>query len=42
MATGPAGCAETGRAAGEVMSLPIFPEITDAQVERVCAALRAL
>jgi len=39
---GPAGCAETARAAGEVMSLPIFPEITDAQVERVCGALRAL
>ena len=39
---GPSGCAETARAAGEVMSLPIFPEITDAQVERVCAALRAI
>ena len=39
---GPSGCAETGRAAGEVMSLPIFPEITDAQVERVCGALRAI
>ena len=41
-ALGPAACAETARAAGEVMSLPVFPEITDAQVERVCAALRAL
>ena len=40
--TGPAGCAETTRAAGEVMSLPIFPEITDTQVEKVCAALRML
>jgi dTDP-4-amino-4,6-dideoxygalactose transaminase len=39
---GPAGCAETARAAGEVMSLPMFPELTDAQVERVCASLRAL
>ena len=42
VALGPASCAETARAAGEVMSLPVFPEITDAQVERVCAALRAL
>ncbi|MBI0537350.1 DegT/DnrJ/EryC1/StrS family aminotransferase [Roseomonas sp. KE2513] len=41
-ALGPASCTETARAAGEVMSLPIFPEITDAQVERVCAALRSL
>ncbi len=39
---GPAGCAETARAAGEVMSLPMFPELTDAQVKRVCASLRAL
>jgi dTDP-4-amino-4,6-dideoxygalactose transaminase len=39
---GPAGCAETARAAQEVLSLPMFPELTDAQVERVCAALRAL
>ena len=39
---GPAGCAETARAASEVMSLPMFPELTDVQVERVCAALRGL
>jgi dTDP-4-amino-4,6-dideoxygalactose transaminase len=39
---GPAGCAETARAAGEVMSLPMFPELTDAQVERVCESLRRL
>jgi dTDP-4-amino-4,6-dideoxygalactose transaminase len=39
---GPAGCAETARAAGEVMSLPMFPELTDAQVEHVCTALRRL
>ncbi|WP_270935001.1 DegT/DnrJ/EryC1/StrS family aminotransferase [Falsiroseomonas oryzae] len=39
---GPAGCAETARAAGEVMSLPMFPELTDAQVDRVCEALRRL
>jgi dTDP-4-amino-4,6-dideoxygalactose transaminase len=41
-ALGPAGCAETARAAGEVMSLPMFPELTDAQVEQVCGALRRL
>jgi len=41
-ALGPAGCAETARAAEQVMSLPMFPELTDAQVERVCTALRAL
>jgi dTDP-4-amino-4,6-dideoxygalactose transaminase len=40
--TGPAGCAETSRAATEVMSLPVFPEMTEAQVEQVCAALRTL
>jgi dTDP-4-amino-4,6-dideoxygalactose transaminase len=39
---GPAGCAETARAAAEVMSLPIFPEMTAGQVEQVCAALRRL
>jgi dTDP-4-amino-4,6-dideoxygalactose transaminase len=39
---GPAGCAETARAATEVMSLPLFPEMTDAQVEHVCTALRRL
>ncbi|KAA2214853.1 DegT/DnrJ/EryC1/StrS family aminotransferase [Teichococcus oryzae] len=38
---GPAACAETELATREVLSLPIFPELTDAQVEAVCAALRA-
>jgi len=42
VAAGPSGCAETARAAAEVMSLPIFPEMTDAQLEKVCAALRML
>ena len=41
-ALGPAGCAETARAAGEVLSLPMFPELSDEQVGRVCAALRGL
>jgi dTDP-4-amino-4,6-dideoxygalactose transaminase len=39
---GPAGCGETERAAAEVLSLPMYPELTDAEVARVCAALRAL
>ncbi len=39
---GPAGCAETARAAHQVLSLPMYPELTDAQVERICAALRGL
>lgn len=39
---GPAGCAETARAAQEVFSLPMYPELADAQVERICAALQGL
>ncbi len=39
---GPAGCGETERAAAEVLSLPMYPELTDAQVGRICAALRGL
>jgi dTDP-4-amino-4,6-dideoxygalactose transaminase len=39
---GPAGCRESERAAMEVLSLPMFPELTDAQVEQVCQALEAL
>jgi dTDP-4-amino-4,6-dideoxygalactose transaminase len=42
VALGPAGCRETERVADEVLSLPMFPELTDAQVDQVCAALRAL
>ena len=41
-ALGPAGCAETSRAAKEVFSLPMYPELTDAQVEHICGALRRL
>jgi dTDP-4-amino-4,6-dideoxygalactose transaminase len=41
-ALGPAGCAETARAAEEVLSIPMYPELTDAQVERICEALRGL
>lgn len=39
VALGPARCAETARAAGEVLSLPIHPELTAAQVARVAAAV---
>lgn len=42
VALGPADCDETSRAAREVFSLPMYPELTDEQVERVCAALRGL
>jgi dTDP-4-amino-4,6-dideoxygalactose transaminase len=40
VAVGPARCTETEAAAREVLSLPMFPELSDEQVERVCAALR--
>jgi dTDP-4-amino-4,6-dideoxygalactose transaminase len=39
VALGPAGCVETERAALEVLSLPLYPELTEAQVRRVCEAL---
>ncbi len=42
VALGPAGCHETSRAAQEVFSLPMYPELSDAQVEQVCGALRRL
>jgi dTDP-4-amino-4,6-dideoxygalactose transaminase len=42
IAMGPAGCAETSRAACEVFSLPMYPELTDAQVASICMALRRL
>jgi dTDP-4-amino-4,6-dideoxygalactose transaminase len=37
-----AGCPETERAAREVLSLPVYPELTDTEVETVCAALKVL
>lgn len=37
---GPSRCVESERAAAEVVSLPIYPEMTDDAVETVCAALR--
>jgi dTDP-4-amino-4,6-dideoxygalactose transaminase len=42
VALGPAGCAETEAAAREILSLPMFPELTEEQVARVCAALAGL
>ena len=35
-------CPEAARAAREVLSLPIQPELTEAEVERVVRALKAL
>jgi dTDP-4-amino-4,6-dideoxygalactose transaminase len=33
---------EAERAAREVLSLPLYPEMTDDQVDRVCEALRGV
>lgn len=40
-ALGPSGMAQTELAASEVFSLPMYPQLEDAQVDRVVAALRA-
>ncbi len=42
LATGPAGLRESERAAHEVLSLPLYPELGDEAVARVVAALREL
>jgi hypothetical protein len=42
VALGPAACSVTATAAREVLSLPMFPELEDRQVDQVCAALRRL
>ena len=42
VAVGPSGCRATELAASEVLSLPIYPELTDVQVAQVCEALRLL
>lgn len=42
IAMGPAACRETEKAAQSVLSLPMFPQLTDAQVQATCAALRNL
>jgi len=40
IATGPSGCRASEIAAGQVLSLPIYPELSDQQVAQVCDALR--
>ena len=42
VALGPAACRASEQASAEVFSLPMFPELTDAQVTQVCRALRSL
>ena len=42
IALGPSGCRATEVAAQQVLSLPMYPELTDAQVARVCEALRQI
>ena len=42
VALGPAACRETERAAAEVLSLPMYPELGDAEVATVCEALLTL
>jgi dTDP-4-amino-4,6-dideoxygalactose transaminase len=42
VALGPAGCRATEIAAAQVLSLPMYPELTDAQVSRIFDALRAI
>jgi dTDP-4-amino-4,6-dideoxygalactose transaminase len=39
LAIGPAGLAETERAAAEVLSLPMFPQLTEDQIGRVIAGV---
>jgi dTDP-4-amino-4,6-dideoxygalactose transaminase len=42
VALGPSGCRNTDYVAEHILSLPMFPELTDGQVEYVCDALRGL
>jgi len=42
VALGPVACRATERAAAEVLSLPMYPELSDAEVARVCAAIGPL
>jgi dTDP-4-amino-4,6-dideoxygalactose transaminase len=42
VATGPCQCRETETAAKEILSLPVYPELTDAEVATICAALKSL
>ena len=40
IALGPSGMAETERAAGEILSLPMYPQLSDTQIDRVVDAVR--
>ena len=42
LALGPSHCRATEIAAEQVISLPIYPELTEGQVAQVCEALRRL
>jgi dTDP-4-amino-4,6-dideoxygalactose transaminase len=42
IALGAGGCPQTERAAREILSLPVYPELTDHDVETICAALKRL
>jgi dTDP-4-amino-4,6-dideoxygalactose transaminase len=42
VALGPSGCRNTDLVVGQILSMPIFPEMTDGQVEFVCDALRGI
>ncbi len=42
IAMGPARCANTEAASREIFSLPLFAELSDAQVDHVCAVLETL
>ena len=42
VALGPSGCVRTEAAAAQVMSLPMYPQLTDAQVATISAALRRI
>ncbi|MEO8550220.1 MAG: DegT/DnrJ/EryC1/StrS family aminotransferase, partial [Kofleriaceae bacterium] len=38
---GPGSCPVAERSVGEMISLPMFPDLTDAQIDHVCEQLRA-
>jgi dTDP-4-amino-4,6-dideoxygalactose transaminase len=40
VALGPSACRMTEHLSQEVLSLPMYPELTDAQIDRTCEALR--
>jgi dTDP-4-amino-4,6-dideoxygalactose transaminase len=42
IALDPAGCPETESVARQILSLPIYPELVDSEVDTVCAALKSL